>query len=269
AASGLVVIYRGTRVFNLAQGAIAMFGAYLFSGFVDGGIPLWPAFVLATVLCGLVGVVIERALMRPLGRSGPGAQVVATLGVFITLQAAVIFVYGNEPRASPNLASQGTIEVPGNFNISYSQLVVLLLALVMFALLYLLYKRTNLGLQMQAVAGSPEAAALQGVDVGRISMVSWAIGCMCAGVTGIMLAPLLILDTVGLPLIVIQSFAAALIGGLVSFPLTLVGALVLGLAESTSTAFVQTQGTKQLIAFVLIVIALTIRKNPLHEAVSI
>ena len=159
--------------------------------------------------------------------------------------------------------------MPGSFEVSYTQVVVVIVSLVLFAAIYHLYNRTELGLQMQAVAIDPEAAAIQGIDVGAMSSLSWVIGCTCAGVAGILLAPLLILDTVGLPLIVIESFAAALIGGLTSFPLTLAGAMVLGLSQTLSRAFTSNQGTKSLIAFVLILAALSFRRGPVDSQVSV
>jgi branched-subunit amino acid ABC-type transport system permease component len=260
-ALGLLVIYRGTRVFNLAHGATAMAGAYLFSGFVDAGIPMLLAFLGAAGACAAGGAVVERWVMRPVSSAGVSAQVVATLGIYISVQALVIMFYGAAPRFAPEIAPSGGLDMPGGFTVSWTQLLVFVVAGVLFAGVYLLYQRTSLGLQMQAVAISPEAASVQGIDTGRISMISWSLGSVCAGVAGILLAPLLILDTVGLPLIVIESFAAALIGGLASFPITLVGALVLGVLQSTSVAFTSNQGAKQLIAFALILAALLVRRN--------
>jgi branched-subunit amino acid ABC-type transport system permease component len=201
------------------------------------------------------------------GAAGVSAQLVATLGIYITVQALIILFYGAAPRFAPEIAPSGGIDVPGGVVVSWTQILVVVVATVLFACVYFLYQRTSLGLQMRAVAISPEAAEVQGIDTGRISMISWSLGSLCAGVAGILLAPLLILDTVGLPLIVIESFAAALIGGLASFPITVAGALVLGVTQSTSAAFTSNQGVKQLIAFALILAALLVRRNAGSERV--
>jgi branched-subunit amino acid ABC-type transport system permease component len=122
-------------------------------------------------------------------------------------------------------------------------------------------KYTSFGRSMRAVSDSPTSASLWGVPVGRVSVVSWMLGSVIAAVAGILITPFINFDTTSLTLLIIDALAAALIGGMVSLPLTMAGGFALGLLETYPTIWIQSIGFPRLVAL-LVILAVLILRNP-------
>jgi len=233
-ACGLVVTYTTSGVFNFAHGAIGMLAAFTYWQLsVDWGVPAPVALVLVLgLLAPLLGAGIERFLVRPLYGAPIGVSLVVTLGLLVLMLGLANAVWPpTDARVLPQFFAGRTVKV-ASLVVTYNQLLVVLAAVAVAVGLRLLFTRTLTGIAMRAVVDDRELTALAGTHPHRVAQLSWAIGASLAGLAGILLAPLVYLNSTNLTLLVINGYAAAMVGRLVSLPLTMVGALVLGLVES-------------------------------------
>ncbi|MFC5906126.1 ABC transporter permease subunit, partial [Streptacidiphilus monticola] len=221
---GLVVCYRATGVLNLAQGAIAMVTAYALRQCVV--VWHWPR-PLALCACLLVfapglGWALDALVFRRLQRRGAGTVhlLVACLGVFVLLVGAAYLLWGPVPR----------LDAPKVLPFS-----ALWVVLVLAAGVAAVSRFTGFGRQVRAVVDNRGLAELAGVDADRVSSVGWAFSAFTAGLTGALLAPELRLDPFGLPLLVMETVAVAVLAGLRSLTLAVVSALLLGVVQSELT----------------------------------
>jgi branched-chain amino acid transport system permease protein len=146
--------------------------------------------------------------------------------------------------------------------IGYDQLTTLVVAVVLALATAAVLRYTVLGTSMRAVADDPASARLWGISVDRVTAASWMVGSALAAVAGVLVTPLINFTPFSLTLIVIDAFTAALIGGLISLPMTVVGAMLLGLAQSYPTAFSSNSGAPALLTFILVIVVLTFRFGP-------
>ena len=232
-ATGLVVTYNTTGIFNFAHGAIAMVSAYTFWQFWQGW--GWPAplalFMVLFVLAPLFGLVIERVLMRPLQGAPVDLTLVVTLGLLLFLVGLAQVIW--KPDQVRNLPAFFNGE---GFRIGYVLVswhaVIAIAATVGIAIgLRLLFKQTRTGIALRAVVDSPELLALAGGRPQRIQQLAWAMSCSIAALAGILLAPIARLDIILLTLLVVDGYAAAIIGRLRNLPLAVGGAMAIGLGQ--------------------------------------
>jgi sulfate-transporting ATPase len=262
AAQGVVLIYRGSGVLNFAHGAIALLAASTFGALRDGGTGALPAGIASVGLATLIGVLIHLLVMRPLRASSPLARVVATLGLLGIVQSASTLRYGTDVRLVPSFLPTDPVELTNEITVSTDRILLLVIAIVLALGLWGLYRYTNFGKSTSAVAENRRAAAALGVSPDVIATMNWAIGAGLAGLAGVLIVPI-----TGLPgnlaLLIIPALAAALVGGFSSFPLTLVGGVALGIAESLLNNYVTQQGWARSAPFLVIVIVLIVRGTSL------
>ncbi|MFN2465453.1 MAG: hypothetical protein ABR598_04215 [Candidatus Dormibacteria bacterium] len=264
-AMGIVLIYKTARVFNFAQGAIGMACAFIASYLaVQRHLPMLLAVPAAVLTGAVLGVAIERLTVRPLRGGLP--RTMMTLGWLLLLQGGVGRLFGTTAgRAPARPFSQEVVFRYQPLAIAYGwdQVAVLLIVLVVALGLALFFSRTNVGIAMRAVAEDAQAARLLGMPVGLVSTLAWALGGAIAGLAGILVTPLLgTLDTSTLIIFTIQALAAAMVGGLTSLPLTLVGGLALGVLQPViAEATGRPPGSSELVAFGVILVALTLRRR--------
>ncbi len=231
-ATGLVVTYTTSGIFNFAHGAIGMVGAFTYWQLtVVWG---WPAllglFTVLFLLAPLFGAVIERLLMRPLHGASIDVTLVVTLGLLLFLLGTANYIWPpGTPRRLPQfLNSLDPVRI-GVLTIDWGQILVVVVALSVAVALRVLFAKTRIGIAMRGVVDDPELTAMAGASPVRIQQLSWALGSSLAALAGILLAPIVNLESITLTLLVINGYAAALFGRLKSLPRTAVGALVLGL----------------------------------------
>jgi branched-chain amino acid transport system permease protein len=231
AASGLVLTYTTTRVFNLAHGATSMIMAFLYWELhVNDGLPTWLSIGLVLlVIAPLYGVVLERLVMRRLTDSPVSVVLVVTLGLFVFLVGVASYFWpSDKQRYVARFFGYDSFPLLG-VQVYYHHLITIIVAAVTAAALYVLLNRTRIGTAMRAAVDNRELLQLFGAHADRVSMLSWSIGSSLAGLAGILLVSQTGLDYYSLTFLVINSFAAAMLGRLSSLPLTYVGAMVLGL----------------------------------------
>src|SRR5438067_4888217 len=233
-ASGLVVTYTTSGIFNFAHGAIGMLMAFTFWELtVEHGWPQWLALIVVLgVFAPLLGALIERLIMRRLHGAPESARTIVTLGLLLAfIGLASIRWNPGDARVLPEFFAGHHVRL-FSINITYHQVTMISAAVLVAVFLRLVLFKTRIGIAMRAVVDDPELASLNGADPGWISAASWAIGASMAGLAGILLAPLVTLDIILLTLLVINSYAAAMVGRLKSLQWTFVGGIILGLAES-------------------------------------
>jgi branched-chain amino acid transport system permease protein len=231
AASGLVLTYTTTRIFNLGHGAISMIMAYIYWQLhVDSGLPTWLSVVLVLfVIAPLFGVVLERFVMRGLGDSPVSVTLVVTLGLFVFLVGVAQYFWPTtRQRYVSRFFGYHSFSVLG-VQMYYHYLLTIVVAALVAGGLYVLLNRTRIGTAMRAAVDNRELLTLFGASANRVSMLSWAIGSSLAALAGVLLVSQTGLDYYSLTFLVVSSFAAAMLGRLTSLPLTYLGAVVLGL----------------------------------------
>lgn len=242
AASGLVVTYTTSGIFNFAHGAVAMITAFVYwqlSSPEAWGLPVWLSLVLALfVFAPGLGYLIDKVLMRRLHDATPITRIVVPIGLLVALIqiATIIWPPGEVNATLPRFFNGRSVTLAG-VAVEYHQLVVFGAAIAVAIGLRLLLYRTRIGVAMRAVVDSRDLAALNGVSPDLVSGMAWALGCSLAGLAGILIAPILNLDQVQLTLLVINAYAAAMVGRLRSLPLTVVGALILGVARESVSRY--------------------------------
>ena len=240
AASGLVVTYTTSGIFNFAHGAFGMFAAFAYWQVrFDWGWPA-PAALLAVLGIGapLFGAVVERVVLRGLRDAPEVVQLIVSVSLLFGVYQAAVEVFPPKGRRIPGFFDGNRIDL-GVVNLTWHDAITVLAAVVTAIGLRLLLYRTRAGVNMRAVVDDPDLCRLTGGRPDRSSMLSWALGTGLAGLAGILLAGSQgSLSHIPLTLLVVNAYAAALFGRLRSLPLTFVGALVIGLAEAYAIGYV-------------------------------
>jgi branched-subunit amino acid ABC-type transport system permease component len=238
---GITVIYQASRVLNLAHGALAMAGAYTAYALAKRHVPILLAIVAGVVVGAVLGLLVERVVIRRLRPAGPSVQTVGTVAALTLGIAVAARIFGSQAVAAPRVLPRGAVHFGDGF-VSYDQVGVFPIALLGAAALFALFQLTDVGLAMRGAAQNRRGAALRGVDPDRTAALAWAIGGALAALAGILLAGATSLDPYGIALGVLPAFVAALIGGLESMPGVCLGAAIIGGIEGIVPAFAKLPG---------------------------
>jgi len=239
-ATGLVVTYTTTGIFNFAQGAIAMLGAFLYWQLrFDWGLPAPVAIVLVVLVAApLFGAGLDRVLMRRLVDAPLVVQIVVTISLLFLLLAVAnwFWDFSVDPNFPAFFAGSRGFSI-FNVNVSWHYAITIAAGAALAVFLAMFLYRTTTGITMRAVVDDRSLAALTGARPERSSMLAWALSCSLAATAGILIAPDATLNKAALTLLVIDAFAAAIIGRLRSLPLTFAGAILIGMVKSYSATF--------------------------------
>jgi len=225
------------------------------------GLPMPLAAAIALLLCGLFGLLVERALVRPFAERGSNAWLMATVAGGIVVDNVVLFTFGKEPRGFPSLLAQKPIEIFGT-GIFPLQLVIPLVGLGLAVALQFAFQRTSKGKALLAVVQNRRAAQLMGINVRSAIALSFALSTALAGLAGILIAPLFSVQSDMGTLFGIKAFAAAILGGISSAWGVMLAGILYGLIEAMVTSFAGSSYT-QIAAFAVVIAALAIRPNGL------
>jgi branched-chain amino acid transport system permease protein len=259
-ALALVMIYQATHHVNFAQGEMATFSTYITLTLINAGLPYWWAFALAVAISFVIGVVIERTLMRPMAN----APVLASVGVFVGLLLIVnslsgwFFDYTIKQFPSPFPSTP----LFGGF-ISGHELGSTAVTLLVLIAVYLFFRHTRLGLAMRAAAFNPVSSRLVGVRVGWMLALGWGLAAAIGAVAGCMVAPIVFLDPNMMGGILLYAFAGALLGGIDSPLGAVLGGFAVGVIENLGGAYVVGTELKLTLALVIIVAVLTVKPSGL------
>ncbi len=238
-ASGLVVTYATSGVFNFAHGAVGMVAAFSYWELsVNLGMPVLASLaVVLLVEAPVLGLVVERLLARQLHSASTERALMVTLGLMLVLVGIASTVWNPETeRILPGFFSMDSARILG-VNVSGQQMLVVALAIAVAVALWGLLKHSRLGVAMRAVVDDPELLAMAGASPIRVARAGWILGSMLAALAGILLAPLVTLDITTLTLLVVNGYAAAVVGRLKNLPLTFAGGAALGLIQSWAVGY--------------------------------
>jgi len=243
AASGLVVTYSTSGIFNIAHGAVGMFMAFVFWQFEMAW--HWPTlaalFVTVFVIAPLSGAAIERFLIRRVSDASVATTLVVTIGLMVGLIGLVDTIWPPEARVLLPFFGHSGFQLAGVF-VTWEDVITVGAALAIAAGLRLFLYRTRTGVTMRAVVDNRPLAGLNGARPAWIGTLSWALGAMLASIAGILIAPELQLSVLPLTLLVVDAYAAAMIGRLRNLPLTFAGALLIGLLQSYAVGYMPSSG---------------------------
>ena len=254
---GVVVIFRISRVVNLAHGAMGIFTTFVFHYvFVKGwGLPIWLAFLL-TLGCGaLLGVVVERLFVGPVRPDGILITVIMTVGVLLVLTELTVQFWGPNQPVIDSVFSDHVVDIGGK-GVTVHEMATLACVAVLGMGLYLFLARTRYGAAIEAIAEDPGAARIVGLPVRRITTVTWALGGASASLAGMLYIHTNVLDQIGMTFVLVASLVAAVIGGFNSLGLAVAGSLGAGVLFSLAQGYVRTDGFGNVLVFVILVLAL-------------
>src|SRR5918999_736955 len=266
-ALALVMIYQATHLVNFAQGEMAMFTTYIAWTLITAGVPYWPAFLL-TVLFGFVlGVAVERIVIRPVENAPVLAVVVVFIALLVILNSVTGWIYSYTIKSFPSPFPKEPL-----FGIRYMsphELGAIGVTLLVLVLLYLFFRFTPLGLAMRAAAQNPVSARLVGIRVGWMLALGWGLAAAIGAVAGMMVAPVVFLDPTMMLGILLYAFAAALVGGIDNPWGAVFGGFLVGVLENVLGAFVIGNELKLSVALVLIVGVLLVRPSGFFGSVHV
>jgi branched-chain amino acid transport system permease protein len=259
-ALALVMIYQATHHINFAQGEMATFSTYITLTFINWGMTYWVAFVAAIALSFVIGVTIERVLIRPM----VNAPILSNVGVFVGLLLIINSLSGwffdytikQFPTPFPDRAMFGGY-------VSGHQLGSTGVTLAVLLAVYLFFRHTSLGLAMRAAALNPVSSRLVGIRVGWMLALGWGLAAAIGAVAGCMVAPVVFLDPNMMAGILLYAFAGALLGGIDSPLGAVLGGFAVGVIENLGGAYLVGTELKLTLALVIIVVVLTIKPSGL------
>jgi branched-chain amino acid transport system permease protein len=262
-ALGFVLIYKATETVSFAQGELMMLGA--FAGLVAMnwlGFPFWLAVISAIVAMGLFGLVVERALIRPILGQPAFSIVMLTIGVGYVARGLITMVPGmgtdTHVLAVPY---RDQIVQAGGLIVPMEQLIVMCFTALLCLALFALFRYTKLGIAMQASSQNQLAAYYMGIPVKRLNGLVWALAAMVAAIAGLLLAPITFVHA-NMGFIGLKAFPAAVVGGFTSLPGAIVGGMIIGVVESLA-GFYLPEGFKDIAAYVVVLLMLMLKPNGL------
>ncbi|MDS1270830.1 branched-chain amino acid ABC transporter permease [Lipingzhangella sp. LS1_29] len=257
AALGFVLIYKATAVINFAQGEFLLVGAYTFySSFVIFGLPVTVSVLNGVAIAVILGVAVERFVLRPLIGRSPISVIMVTIGLSAILTAIMQLIFGTEARAMPPVLPRGSIEILGA-TLPVQRLLVVVVAAVVLTAFTLFFRYSRHGVAMRAVADDQQAALTMGISVRRVFAMAWALAAVSALIAGVLLADITAVDphiaTFGLLV-----FPVVILGGLDSVPGTIVGGLTIGLIKMYTFGYLD-PGLADVIPYIVLVLILLVR----------
>ena len=259
-AQGLVLVYRASGILNFAQTGFLMIGAYVFYElYVLNGWPYWAALIVAVLACAAMGAAVHLVILRPMREASAVARLIATLGVLGLLSSIAVIVYQGNTASVPSSLPISSVTVLPGVRIGLNIIILFGIGVAVTTALWLFYRYSSFGRVTSAVAENQLAASVTGHSPDTVAAINWAIGAALAAFAGVLVAPIDYLQSGTLVLLIVPAIGAGLAGSFLSFPLALVGGLVLGMAQSVVSLYVTTPGWSLSIPYILIVGYLVIR----------
>jgi len=264
-ALGFVLIYKATEMVNFAQGDLMMFGAFLAITFINVmGLPFITGVLAALATMALLGIVLERLLLRPMIGEPHFAVLMLTIGLGFVLRAVAGAIWGSNPRPLETPYSGRVLEF-GELVIGFENVAIVAGTVLLCGLLYGFFRFTRLGIAMQAASQNQLAAYYVGIPVKRVYALVWALSAVIATCAGILTAPVSLVDPL-MGFIGIKAFAAAIVGGFGSLPGAIIGGLVVGLAEQFAGLYLP-PGFADMSAYLILLVMLIIRPQGLFASI--
>ncbi len=261
-AIGFVIILKCSEVFNIAQGHFVLIGGYLgYTFLVSFGLPIWAALGAAIATAIIMGLLIERLILRPLLGEPVLAVIMATIALATVLGGLATLLWGAEYKAYHGLLPTITLRI-GEISVPSESLIGFIVSLICVALLMLMFRYTKIGLAMRATAEDLQVVQSVGIRATTVYAVSWIIACVVGVIGGILLGGVsganMELADVGL-----KAFAVVLLGGVNSIGGAIVAGIILGMLENVAAGYLDPLlpggGLAQVFPFIVMIIVLIFR----------
>lgn len=250
-ALGFSFIWSAARVFNFAHGEFFMLGAFLAVSLLGVGMPYVLALVLGVLGAGVIGVLMERWIVRSVYRKLDVSVLIVTIGMGIIFRNVAQLIWGTIPRSFPSAFDYGAVDLSG-VRIDVEYLAIFAITCCFLVGFYFFLRKTDVGVSLRAIAQNRDVAALMGIRVWKNVSLTWFIATGLAAVAGVLMAPFYFLSTDMGFAIAIKGFAAATIGGLSSTAGAIAGGIIIGLVENLGSYFISST-YKDLFAFVVMI----------------
>jgi len=259
-ALGFSLVYNATGVINFAQGEFVMLGGMVTAASMTAwGLPLWLAALVGIAVTTVVGVILDRAAIRPARNASVVVLIIITVGASIFLRGLASIIWGPDERPVPAFSGNAPIAVLGA-SITPQSLWVMGATLVTAVAMWVIFEYTVVGKAMRACAINAHAAQLCGIELSRMISWSFALAAAIGAIAGIVLAPITMTQYNVGTMLGLKGFCAAILGGLGNGLGAIVGGLVLGVLEALGAGLVSSQ-YKDAIAFVVLIAVLLIRPS--------
>jgi branched-chain amino acid transport system permease protein len=270
-ALSLVLIWRGTRLLNYAQGGMAMFTTYVAIEVIYRTGSYWAGFVIALAVGIVLGVVCQLTVIRPTMNKPPLNAVVVTIGLLILLEGLAGIFFGGQYRSFPTAFSQNGLRIGGTpLGVSRYDVFVAAAVLVTTLALAVAFRYTSAGLRMRAAAFNATIARLSGIRVARVLTVGWALAGLLGALAGLLVSPATFLYPNSMDTIFVYGFTAAVIGGLDSPAGAVAGGLLLGIALSYAGGYLHSGANLvPIVALGILVVVLMVRPDGLFSATQV
>ncbi len=269
-ALGFTLVFGVLGVINLSHGAVFMLGSYIaLEAVLQLQLPLWAAIIVACASAGLAGLIIDFLVLRPLRkRNAPHLiPMIATIGVAIVINSAVQGIFGaNTIRFPVGTVPEDAISI-GQLHVTVIELGIIFASLVLMAALMIVLKRTQVGRALRAIAESPKAASLLGINVERLFLTTSFAAAALGGLAGLLISLYsnAVFPLMGQPMLH-KGIAVIILGGMGDIRGAMIGGLFLGFAEVLSVAYVGST-MRDAVAFGLLFLILLVRPQGLFGKV--
>lgn len=262
-AVGIVMIYKATEIVNFAQGESFMLGAYFaYFFYANLHLPYAISLFFSVLLVGFAGVILERIALRPLvkRRVHIASIFMVTLAISSSLKSANRLISGEFEKPFPPAFSPTPLNIYGTF-VNRQQLLVLGSTFLIMIILAIFFKWSKLGKAMRGTSTNRFLALLSGISVQRIFSLTWFVTSILGALSGVLLAPIILIYP-DMGVIIVKSIAAAIIGGLNSLPGAVLGGIIIGLSENIGGAYISTSFS-DVTAFLAIIMVLVLKPSGL------
>jgi branched-chain amino acid transport system permease protein len=264
----IVIVLNITDIANFAQGEMAMVTTFFAYWLLDSvGLSWWQAVPVA-ILFGMVqGIIIQQVVIRPLIGSPVLSAIIATLGLNIVLNSVAGLIWGHQTYTFPSPFAFSAPFMLGSVPIPVASVVNIAAGLAIVIAMTWFLRFTWIGLGLRAASQNPTVARMMGVSISRTSAIAWGLGGLVGGISGILVAPSLFLDTNLMGALLIKAFAGGVLGGLNSLIGVFLGCLALGVAENLVGAYVS-PAFGEAITFIIIIAVLIVRPEGIFGRVK-
>jgi branched-chain amino acid transport system permease protein len=277
-ALALVMIYVSTDHINFAQGEMAMFSTYISWQLMSWGADFWVAFIAAVAFSFVLGVTIERVILRPLHSAPVLSIIVVFIGLLAIFNSVAGAIWSYLIKSFPSPFPKSDFGISGV--IGAHQLGVVTVTLVVLGLLFVFFRFTPLGLAMRAAAQNPQMARLVGVRVDWMLALGWGLAASVGAVAGIMVAHIVYLDPNMMGGILLYAFASALVGGISNPGGAVAGGFIVGVLENmvayagnqiekATGVYIIGNGEKLTVALIIVIVVLTVKPAGLFGRVVV
>ncbi len=237
-AIGLNIIYGLSRVMNLAHGSLYALGAYAGYTLVSVGLNFFVALLIAPIIIAILGLILERTVIAPMRKRSIVYTLILTYGLMFFLDGLIKYFWGNEPRfiQLPAFMKQ-TLPILGTHYPVFRLMTLVITAATMAGLMLFLGK-TKIGLILRAASHIPEMVSCMGINMTYVHMGAFALGCVLAGIAGVIAGPLYTIDPIMGHEMLLSSFVVIVIGGLGSLRGAVVAALLIGVVQTLAEFFI-------------------------------